>query len=108
MEVRDAYPLWWASFFQGRRSRQRRSGLGNRLGIKNKRAALGRRSGNHCGRHKFLGRFQGTPGSGDLGGSFAFYSPVEILRQGTAFVKWGNANVSSNNQGVGSECTEFY
>jgi hypothetical protein len=34
----------------------------NCFGIKEKRAAQGRRSGNHCGRHKILGRFQGTPG----------------------------------------------
>jgi hypothetical protein len=87
MEIRNTYPLWWASFFQRYRNRHRESGLGNRLGIKNKRAALGRRSGKHCGRHKFLGRFQGTPESGDFGGYFAFYSPIKSLRQRTAFVK---------------------
>jgi hypothetical protein len=39
-----------------------RAGFCGLFNIKNKRAALGRRSGNHCGRHKFLGKFQGTPG----------------------------------------------
>ena len=42
-----------------------RAGFGRIFNIKDKRAALGRRSGNHCGRHRFLGKFQGAPGLGE-------------------------------------------
>src|SRR6202030_1001850 len=41
-----------------------RAYFGNLFTIKNKRAALGRRSGKHCGRHKSSGSFQGAPGNG--------------------------------------------
>src|SRR5215472_12622313 len=42
------------------------------IDIKNKRAAQGRRSGNHCGRHRYLGKCQGTPGSEGPGGISLF------------------------------------
>jgi len=57
--------------------------------VKKKRAAQGRRSGNHCGRHKKnLKEFQGTP-RGDAAEAlvFAFYSPIGILLGGAGFVK---------------------
>src|SRR6202035_3175143 len=51
----------------------------NCFGIKDKRAAQGRRRGNHCGRHKILEDFRERRGW-SRGGSFAFYSPCVILR----------------------------
>ncbi len=92
---------------KGRKSSLRRARLGEKLRpgrlradfgrifIKNKRAALGRRSGNHCGRHRFLGKFQGTPGLGSPGGVFAFYSPLRILRPPAEIVKLRLKNPSS-------------
>jgi hypothetical protein len=47
--------------------------------IKNKRAALGRRSGNHCGRHKIPREISGSTGFWKPSGVFAFYSPTKIL-----------------------------
>jgi hypothetical protein len=61
--------------------------LGDIFNIKNKRAAQGRRSGNHCGRHRFLGKFQGTPGSKGPEACFAFYSPKRIVRPAAEIVK---------------------
>jgi hypothetical protein len=57
--------------------------------VKKKRAAQGRRSGNHCGRHKKnLEEFQGTPRVAAAEAFiFAFYSPMEILLDGARFVK---------------------
>jgi hypothetical protein len=76
---------------------RRRANLG--LIIKYKRAAQGRRSGNHCGRHKILGRFQGTPGleciDWSRGGVFAFYSPFKILLRRERFVKRERKNFTA-------------
>src|ERR1700676_4293919 len=81
--------FWWTSL----RIALRRFG-GQRhywicLSIKEKRAALGRRSGNHCGSHKILGRFQGAPGLEPRRRLFAFCSPIKILLRRFAFVKPG-------------------
>jgi hypothetical protein len=43
---------------------KRKRHLCNCFFIKGKRAAQGRRSGKHCGRHKILGRFSGNAGAG--------------------------------------------
>ena len=84
---------------RSRKSSLRRAALGEKLrpgrlrasfGIffnKNKRAALGRRSGNHCGRHRFLGKISGNAGAGKPRGIFAFYSPFRIVRSGAEIVK---------------------
>jgi hypothetical protein len=61
-----------------RASSYRRAYLGLRFGIKKKRAAMGRRSGNHCGRHKIL-NISGNAGAKapEAGAcTFAFYSPT--------------------------------
>src|SRR5271170_1234166 len=39
----------------------------------NKRAALGRRSGNHCGRHRFLGKISGNAGAGKPPEAFSLF-----------------------------------
>jgi hypothetical protein len=75
--------LGWAALGCLRRQRHFR----NCFGVKDKRAAQGRRSGNHCGRHKILGRFQGTPGLEPTEAVFAFYSPLRILLRRGGFVK---------------------
>ena len=56
--------------------------------IKKKRAARGRRSGNHCGRHKRTSRnFRERRGEPRRRSIFAFYSPIEIVREQAGFVK---------------------
>jgi hypothetical protein len=61
------------------------------LGIKNKRAAQGRRSGNHCGRHKIPREISGSTGLGLAGAAeaivFAFCSPMRILLYRLPLVK---------------------
>ena len=71
---------------------------------KNKRAALGRRSGNHCGRHRFLEKISGNAGAGTPGGIFAFYSPIRIVRLATEIVKQVQREMST--QLVGSDLAD--
>src|SRR5215471_16179177 len=56
--------------------------------IKKKRAAQGRRSGNHHGRHRILKYFrERQAGSPEASVVFAFYSPSRILLFAGLFVK---------------------
>jgi hypothetical protein len=71
----------------------KRAHVRNSFIIKDKRAAQGRRSGNHCGRHKIPRKISGNAGAGAAGGYFAFYSPLKILLFGREVVKgkWLNS-----------------
>jgi hypothetical protein len=52
--------LRWARLSEKLHPERFRANFGLIFAVKNKRAALGRRSGKHCGRHNFLGKISGN------------------------------------------------
>jgi hypothetical protein len=65
--------------------------------IKKKRAARGRRTGNHCGRHRILKGISGNAAAGARRRFiFAFYSPMKIVCEQRGFVKGGGGKGPSN------------
>jgi hypothetical protein len=84
--------------------------LGIRFIIKEKRAAQGRRSGKHCGRHKKTSNISGNAGAHNSDEKvpeaftiFAFYSPRKILLLPARIVK--GEKTSRKLAGIGADQT---